>query len=31
VLQYGRTSESFLVPGFIACGDPAAAARLGPQ
>jgi 3'(2'), 5'-bisphosphate nucleotidase len=27
-LCYGRTTESFLVPGFIAWGDPAAAARL---
>jgi 3'(2'), 5'-bisphosphate nucleotidase len=31
VLQYGRASEGFLVQGFIACGDPSAAARLGQQ
>jgi 3'(2'), 5'-bisphosphate nucleotidase len=28
-LRYGRTEESFLVPGFIAWGDPAAQARFG--
>jgi 3'(2'), 5'-bisphosphate nucleotidase len=28
-LRYGRASEGFLVPGFIAWGDPAAPAKLG--
>ena len=28
-LRYGRTTEGFLVPGFIAWGDPSAPARLG--
>jgi 3'(2'), 5'-bisphosphate nucleotidase len=27
-LVYGRAAHGFLVPAFIACGDPAAAARL---
>jgi hypothetical protein len=29
-LCYGRTTEGFLVPGFIAWGDPTAPARLKP-
>jgi 3'(2'), 5'-bisphosphate nucleotidase len=29
MLSYGRISDNFRVPGFMAWGDPSAAARLG--